>query len=91
MCIRDSVRSHRNNVLSNSDGQVAEDMPDALKEQWKTYRQQLRDLPSKMTAAGVHPNFADMMFPEEPNFVNPPSQPNADATEAESWMPPSAQ
>ena len=86
----DHVRAHRNNVLSNSDGQIAEDMPDALKEQWKTYRQQLRDLPSKMQAAGVHPNFADLMFPAEPNFTDPPAQPDADASEAESWMPPNA-
>ena len=84
------VRAHRNNVLANSDGQIAEDMPDALKEKWKTYRQQLRDLPGKMQAAGVHPNFADLMFPIEPEFQDPPSQPDADATEAESWMPPNA-
>ena len=45
-----------------------------LKTQWKTYRQQLRDLPNKMIAAGVHPNFADMMFPMEPKFQDPPHQ-----------------
>ena len=44
----DHVREHRNKVLANSDGQIAEDMPDALKKQWKTYRQSLRDLPGKM-------------------------------------------
>ena len=38
-------------------------MPDDLKNKWKTYRQQLRDLPAKMQAASVHPNIADMMFP----------------------------
>ena len=87
----DHVRTHRNNDLSNSDGQIAEDMPDALKQKWKDYRQQLRDLPSKMAAAGVHPNFADMMFPVEPEFTDPPAQPSGDASEAESWMPPNAQ
>ena len=59
----DHVRKHRDSVLANSDGQIAEDMPDALKDQWKAYRQSLRDLPNKMIAAGVHPNFADLMFP----------------------------
>ena len=44
----DHVRSHRNSVLEASDGQIAEDMPDDMKTAWKTYRQQLRDLPAKM-------------------------------------------
>ena len=86
----DHVREHRNKVLANSDGMVAEDMPDALKTQWKTYRQQLRDLPTKMQAAGVHPNFADMMFPMEPNFTNPPDGPADETVTAESWKPPNA-
>ena len=52
----------------SSDGQIAEDMPDDMKTAWKTYRQQLRDLPAKMQAASVHPNIADMMFPNQPGF-----------------------
>ena len=84
------VRAHRNNELEASDGMLAEDMPEDMKTKLKTYRQQLRDLPSKMQAAGVHPNFADLMFPAEPNFTDPPKQPDADASEAESWMPPNA-
>ena len=64
----DMVRSHRNRELSNSDGKVTEDMPDALKTKWKTYRQQLRDLPAKMQPANVHPNVADMMFPMQPDY-----------------------
>ena len=84
----DMVREHRNKVLANSDGQIAEDMPDTIKNQWKTYRQQLRDLPGKMQAAGVHPNFADMMFPMEPNFTNPPDGPADETVTVESWKPP---
>ena len=86
----DHVREHRNKVLANSDGQIAEDMPDTLKTQWKDYRQSLRDLPAKMQAAGVHPNFADMMFPMEPNFTNPPDGPEDETVTAESWKPPNA-
>ena len=85
----DHVRSHRNQVLENSDGQIAEDMPDSMKTAWKTYRQQLRDLPAKMQAASVHPNMADMMFPLEPGFTDPPRDPADDATAAEKWAPPS--
>ena len=86
----DHVRKHRDSVLSNSDGQIAEDMPDALKTQWKTYRQQLRDLPNKMIAAGVHPNFADMMFPIEPGFQDPPHQGDPDTETGQAWEPPSS-
>ncbi len=85
----DMVREHRNGVLQNSDGQIAEDMPAALKEEWKVYRQQLRDLPSKMQAASVHPNVADMMFPIEPGFTDPPTDPaDGDPTKTKAWMPP---
>ena len=63
-------------------------MPDDMKAKYKTWRQQLRDLPNKMTAAGVHPNVADNMFPMNPLHVDPPKDPDDDATEAESWKPP---
>ena len=43
-----------------------------------------------MQAAGVHPNFADMMFPMEPNFTNPPDGPEDETVTAESWKPPTA-
>ena len=84
------VRKHRDSVLSNSDGQIAEDMPDALKDQWKAYRQSLRDLPNKMIAAGVHPNFADLMFPMEPGFQNPPHQGDPDSESGQAWEPPNS-
>ena len=85
----DMVRAHRNRELTNSDGAIAEDMPDELKTKWKTYRQQLRDLPNKMAAANVHPNIADMMFPMQPDYVEPPKDPSeGDGTGNKPWMPP---
>ena len=41
-----------------------------------------------MQAAGVEPNIADLMFPANPLHTDPPKDPDADATEAESWKPP---
>ena len=87
----DMVRKHRNEVLASSDGQIAEDMPDSLKDAWKAYRQNLRDLPAKMMAASVHPNIADMMFPMEPSFENPATDPaDGDPTKTAAWKPPGA-
>lgn len=84
----DVVREHRDRVLKNSDGAIAEDMPEAMKNEWKAYRQKLRDYPATMEAAGVHPNIADMMFPEEPYFTNPPSDPEPPADASSAWEPP---
>jgi len=84
----DMVRAHRNVELDSSDSLIAEDMPDDMKTKLKAYRQQLRDLPNKMAAASVHPNIADMMFPMNPLHVDPPADPEDDATVAESWKPP---
>ena len=82
------VRKHRNLELESSDGMLADDMPSDMQTKIKTYRQQLRDLPAKMAAAGVEPNIADMMFPANPMHVDPPADPASDASEAESWRPP---
>jgi hypothetical protein len=57
--------------LSNSDAQIADDMPQSVKDAWIEYRQKLRDLPSVMENAGVEPNIAYYMFPDQP-FVSPP-------------------
>ena len=62
----DDIRKHRDQLLTNSDSSVAEDMPLALKEKWLTYRQRLRDLPAVMEANNVHPNIAYYMFPYVP-------------------------
>lgn len=63
----DEIRSKRDRELETSDGQVAIDMPDSLKEEFKTYRQLLRDLPSTLEAAGVPAHIAFFMFPEHPH------------------------
>jgi hypothetical protein len=63
----DDVRKHRDSLLNSSDGKVTEDMPETVKEQWKAYRQKLRDLPAVMEEAGVEPTIAYYMFPDQPN------------------------
>lgn len=66
------IRKHRDQLLSNSDGQIAEDMPQSLKDDWVEYRQKLRDLPTVMENAGVSPDIAYHMFPDQPNINTPP-------------------
>ncbi len=65
----DDIRDHRNRLLDGSDGKVTEDMPEDLKQQWKEYRQKLRDLPDIMQSNGVEPSIAFYMFPENPTPV----------------------
>jgi hypothetical protein len=64
------IRRHRDMMLSLSDGQIAEDMPQSLKDEWMEYRQKLRDLPTVMEEAGVDPNIAYYMFPLQPKAAN---------------------
>ena len=63
-------------------------MPTAIKDEWKAYRQKLRDFPKTMADAGVHPNIAQMMMPDQPQHVDPPAatDPNDDGTQP--WAPP---
>ena len=42
----DQLRNQRDSLLIQSDWRMNEDYPYADKEQWKTYRQALRDLPA---------------------------------------------
>lgn len=63
----DDVRQHRDRMLSNSDSQIAIDMPQGLKDIWMTYRQKLRDLPSVMQEHSVPPTIAYYMFPFTPD------------------------
>lgn len=65
----DEIRDHRDKMLTNSDSQIAEDMPENVKEVWKIYRQQLRDLPAVMQANNVPPSIAYYMFPHTPDTV----------------------
>jgi hypothetical protein len=66
----DDIRDHRNKMLSNSDSQIAEDMPENVKDVWKAYRQKLRDLPTVMQANNVPPSIAYYMFPNTPDTVS---------------------
>ena len=67
------LRQERNFRLSQSDGKIAEDMPEDLKQQWKDYRKKLRDMP---TDWGDVPGYL-VRFPfspedgEDPNFNDP--------------------
>lgn len=65
------VRKHRDMMLKNSDSELADDMPESLKAEWRAYRQLLRDLPTVMQANSVPPYVAMFMFPEVP-FSTPP-------------------
>ena len=84
----DNIRSKRDTTLEQCDGKVSEDMPTSIKDEWKVYRQKLRDFPKTMADAGIHPNIAQMMMPDVPQHVDPPAanEPNADGTQP--WAPP---
>ena len=43
---KNKLRERRTELLVKSDWSQGNDVPDALKTKWKTYRQQLRDLPA---------------------------------------------
>jgi hypothetical protein len=64
----DDIRKHRDKMLSNSDSQLAIDMPEALQDKWKEYRQKLRDLPAVMQENNVPPSIAYYMFPSTPDL-----------------------
>lgn len=68
----DEIRAKRDGILESSDSRVTSDMPTALQDAWKEYRQKLRDFPEIMQANGVTPNWAYYMFPEDPNAHKEP-------------------
>ena len=66
------IRRERNSRLSASDGKIAPDMPEEMKQKWLDYRQKLRDLPDDWADV---PNFL-IQFPRPPDdpyvqFSNP--------------------
>ena len=69
----DFLRTERNTRLANSDGKIAEDMPESLKQAWRDYRQKLRDMPTDWADV---PGYL-VRFPEspddgpDPNFNDP--------------------
>ena len=58
-----NVRAQRDRLLAASDWTQVLDAP-VDRTAWATYRQQLRDLPQD-------PNFPDVTFPNDPNYVAP--------------------
>ena len=56
------LRGVRNSKLAASDGKIAPDMPESLKQQWLDYRQKLRDLPDDWKEV---PNYL-VRFPRSP-------------------------
>jgi hypothetical protein len=66
------IRRERNARLAKSDGKIAPDMPEEMKQKWLDYRQKLRDLPADWADV---PNFL-IQFPRDPEddwvpFSNP--------------------
>jgi hypothetical protein len=59
------IRNKRNELLKESDWTQVNDCPlsDSKKQEWATYRQELRDLPSLHQSAN---NIADVIFPNKP-------------------------
>jgi hypothetical protein len=59
------LRNKRNELLKESDWTQVNDCPlsDSKKQEWATYRQELRDLPSLYQSAN---NIADVIFPSIP-------------------------
>jgi len=59
------LRNKRNELLKESDWTQLNDCPlsDSKKQEWATYRQELRDLPSSQQAID---NIADVIFPTIP-------------------------
>jgi hypothetical protein len=63
----DQLRMQRDFLLQKSDWRMNEDYPYADKEQWKTYRQALRDLPATADPQlDENGNLINVTWPEEP-------------------------
>ena len=69
------LREERDAMLAESDWTQGEDVPTTLKNKWKTYRQELRDLPSKYpnptfdgnaNFASKHLRLTDVVWPTIP-------------------------
>jgi hypothetical protein len=67
----DDIRERRDQILAGTDGRINDDMPVEMIETWKNYRQVLRDFPATMQNAGVEPNIAYYMLPDEPYSKSP--------------------
>ena len=70
------LREERNAMLAESDWTQTPDVPEAIKTSWQTYRQELRDLPSKypnptfngdVNVASKHLRLTDVVWPTKPS------------------------
>jgi hypothetical protein len=61
----DDVKEVRDKMLKDSDGKISDDMPEEIQQQWRTYRQLLRDLPDALKE--FPPYIAGHMFPKSPD------------------------
>ena len=52
------IRNHRNNLLAETDWMANSDV--TMSDEWKTYRQELRDIPASNTV------YADVTWPTKP-------------------------
>jgi hypothetical protein len=63
----DQLRNQRDSLLMQSDWRMNEDYPYADKEQWRIYRQALRDLPANSEPQlDENGNLTNVNWPEEP-------------------------
>ena len=69
------LREERNAMLVESDWTQTPDVPEKIKTAWQTYRQELRDLPSKypnptfngdINVASKHLRLTDVVWPNKP-------------------------
>lgn len=68
----EQIRDKRDSMLEATDMKVSVDMPSALVDEWKVYRQKLRDFPATMQAAGVEASWAYYMLPQSPDDIRGP-------------------
>jgi len=83
----DDVKQVRDKLLHDSDGKVAEDAPESVKEKWRKYRQLLRDLPVALSS--FEPWVAAKMFPTAPDFQPAGENPGV-RVDPNTWTDPKA-
>ena len=61
-----NLRAQRNALLNTTDWTQQGDVPDAIKTQWQTYRQELRDLPANTDISTTTTGLTDVAWPTKP-------------------------
>ena len=82
-CLDMWVRGPRNMLLASTDWTVLTDnqLTTATKNKWKTYRQELRDLTTVYAEVEDPDDIVWPKAPNEPDYVDPPSDEDADEDE----------